>query len=99
MPLRDGPGCRSARALPDRAAGVFRQASPCDTCTGMKRGSFLAFVLGAVIGSGATYFIMRAEVQRAVAEATEKVGKTVKDVGKEVEQAGRKMKKPGSTSK
>ena len=58
----------------------------------MKRGPVIGFILGAAIGSGATYLVMRAEVQKAVAAATEKVGKTVKDMGQQVEKAGREMK-------
>ncbi len=61
----------------------------------MKRGTVVAFILGILIGSGVTYFVMEAEVQRAVAAATEKVGKTVKSVGQQVEKAGREMKDPG----
>ena len=60
----------------------------------MKRNTVVGFIMGAIIGSGVTYMVMRAEVQKAVAAATEKVGQTVKKMGSEVEKAGRKMKAP-----
>ena len=66
----------------------------CDIFPAVKGNTIFAFILGIALGAGATYFMMRAEVQRAMAEAAERVGKTVRTVGTKVEKAGRDMKTP-----